>query len=158
MDQAKVKEIYEREVDMVYRLCYSFLGRAADAEDATQEVFIKLMRARGEGDFESLDHEKAWLVRVASNHCKDVLRRASRKDVGLESAGEPAAPDESFDATLDAVLRLDPKYKDAVYLFYYEGYTTDQIAAALGRPASTVRSHLSEARAILKKALGGEDA
>ena len=120
----------------MYRLCYSFLGSAADAEDATQSVFMKLIaRPRR---FNDAEHEKAWLIVCAQNHCRDVQRRAQR------------------DETLDAVLALPEKYKTCVYLFYYEGYRTAEIAALTGVPASTVRSHLSEARALLKTMLGGE--
>ena len=119
----------------MYRLCYSFLGSAADAEDATQSVFMKLIdRPRR---FNDPEHEKAWLIVCAQNHCRDE-RRAQR------------------DETLDAVLALPEKYKTCVYLFYYEGYRTAEIAALTGVPASTVRSHLSEARALLKTMLGGE--
>ena len=149
-----IAAIYERHVSMVYRVCYSYLGVAADAEDAVQEVFIKLLDKQPQ--FVDDEHERRWLIRVAANHCKDMLRRSSRKNVPLEKVLEPAARKEGFDSTLDVVLKMDPKYKDVVYLYYYEGYTTDEVAEIVGRPPSTVRSHLSEARAILRKQLGGD--
>ena len=149
-----VEAIYLRHVDTVYRVCYSFMGNAADSEDATQSTFVKLMKARP--TFTNEEHEKAWLIRVASNHCKDLLRSSARKGVPLESVAEPAADERGPDLVLDAVLALDPKYKDVVYLHYYEGYSAADIARMLDKPSSTVRTHLCEARAILRKALGGQ--
>lgn len=108
--------------------------------------------------FESAEHEKAWLIVCASNHCKDVLKssaRAKAADMPEDIADEQAqAP--MHDDTLEAVLALPEKYKDCVYLHYYEGYKTDEIARITGRTPSTVRSHLSEARALLRQTLGGE--
>lgn len=139
----------------MYRLCYSFLGSAADAEDATQSVFMKLIdRPRS---FNDEEHEKAWLIVCAQNHCRDVLKSAHRTRQ-TELAGD--YPDErqpQHDETIEAVLALPEKYKTCLYLFYYEGYRTAEIAAMTGVPASTVRSHLSEARSLLRTMLGGED-
>lgn len=183
MDQQTIQAIFSRQVDNVYRVCYSYLGNAADAEDAVQEVFLKMIRA--DRSFADPEHEKAWLIRVAINHCKDMLRAAARQNVPLDSVAEPAAPLEpaapsppgalgtpdvhgtasplsrpnppgaASNDTLDAVLRLDPRLKDVVLLYYYEGYSTDEIASILERPPSTVRNQLREARQILKQQLGG---
>ncbi|MCB5389735.1 MULTISPECIES: RNA polymerase sigma factor [Eggerthella] len=146
--------MFNRHAATVYRLCYSFLGSAADAEDATQSVFMKLIaRPRR---FNDAEHEKAWLIVCAQNHCRDVLKSAHRTRQAVlpeDIADERRA---QRDETLDAVLALPEKYKTCVYLFYYEGYRTAEIAALTGVPASTVRSHLSEARALLKTMLGGE--
>ena len=150
----------------VYRLCYSYLGNTADAEDATQSVFMKLVD--NPRDFEDTEHEKAWLIVCASNLCKDVLKSANRtRTTALpESAPETIADTEvvpgsdealASSAMLQAVLALPDIYKDCVYLHYYEGYKTDEIARICGSPPSTVRNRLSEARKLLKKALGGED-
>ena len=128
------------------------MGNAADSEDATQSVFVKLMSSGLL--FTSSEHEKAWLIKVASNHCKDVLKSAARKTASLDRVAEPIAREEGFDMVLDVVLALDPKYKVPVYLHYYEGYSAVDIARLLEKPASTIRSHLSEARTILRRALG----
>ena len=127
-----VEAIYLRHVDTVYRVCYSFMGNAADSEDATQSTFVKLMKARP--TFTNEEHEKAWLIRVASNHCKDLLRSSARKGVPLESVAEPAADERGPDLALDVVLALDSKYKDVVYLHYYEGYSAAYIARMLDKP------------------------
>ena len=147
--------MFRRHAKTVYRLCFSFLGDAADAEDATQCVFMKLIdRPR---TFNDAEREKAWLIVCAQNHCRDVLKSAARR-CAAELPDD--VPDDRTavggDETLEAVLALPPKYKTCVYLYYYEGYRTADIALITGTPASTVRSHLSEARALLKTMLGGE--
>ena len=149
-----IEAIYNRQVSTVYRVCYSYLGNRADAEDATQNVFLRLLRSGA--SFESGEHEKAWLISVSANLSKDVLKASVRKNVPLDAIPEPEAKPQEYDATLDVVLSLDEKYKDVVYLYYYEGWSTDQISGALGKPPSTIRSYLSEARALLRERLGGE--
>lgn len=151
-----IEAIFRRHVQTVYRVCYSFLGSAADAEDATQSTFMKLVdnpRA-----FESEQHERAWLIVCASNLCRDVLKSAARSRVDAMPEREMADPRQAdpIDTTLDAVLRLPDKYKDVVYLHYYEGLKTDEIAQMLGDKPSTVRNRLRDARGLLRSALGGE--
>lgn len=147
--------VFSRHVKTVFRLCYSYLGSSQDAEDATQTVFMKLVD--NPRTFESEAHEKAWLLVVAANHCKDVLKRADR----VRAADMPkdiADPHASFSGTSDvkrAVLGLPEKYKDCVYLHYYEGYKTDEIARMTNTPPSTVRNRLRDARELLKKELEG---
>ena len=151
-----IEAIFRRHAQTVYRVCYSFMGNAADAEDATQATFMKLVDHPRQ--FASEQHEKAWLIVCASNLCKDTLKSASRTRVVAMPAQEPAdtSASEPLDATLDAVLRLPEKYKDVVYLHYYEGLKTDEIARTLGEKPSTVRNRLRDARGLLRKALGGE--
>lgn len=149
-----IEAVFNRQIGTVYKVCYGYLCNAADAEDAAQSVFVKAMRAKTR--FENESHERAWLIRVAVNHCKDLLKSTARTHVGLDQAPEPETPASEHDATLEAVMALPPKYKDVVYLYYYEGYTTVEIARLLERNESTVRSHLSEARSILRESLGGE--
>ncbi|MBQ3106894.1 MAG: RNA polymerase sigma factor [Eggerthellaceae bacterium] len=149
-----LEAMYARQVSAVYKVCYSFMRNAADAEDAVQSVFLKAMSS--DQRFLTQEHEHAWFIRVAANHCKDSLKSAARGNAPLDAACEAVARCERYDSTLDAVLALPPKYKDAVYLYYYEGYTADEVARILNRSGSTVRSHLSEARSILKQQLGGD--
>ena len=151
-----IEQIFRRHAQTVYRVCYSFLGSAADAEDATQATFMKLIdRPR---TFDSVEHEKAWLIVCASNLCKDVLKSAARTRVTAMPEREPADPRQAdpIDTTLDAVLRLPDRYKDVVYLYYYEGFKTGEIAEMLDEKPSTVRNRLHDARALLREALGGE--
>ncbi|MDR2105951.1 MAG: RNA polymerase sigma factor [Coriobacteriales bacterium] len=146
-------DVYQRHVDTVYRVCYTFLRNAADTEDAVQNVFIKLLATPRA--FENAEHEKAWLIRVASNHCKDVLKSIWSKRTDLESIAEPPAPEESPDETLTVVMSLPEAQRVCIYLYYYEGYKAAEIASFINRSHSTVRSYLSEARASLRKRLGG---
>lgn len=150
--QTDIEAVYRRHIGTVYRLCYSFLGSAAEAEDAAQAVFLSLVEHPRA--FNDAEHEKAWLIICAQNRCRDVLRSAR-----VSRRGE--MPDEIPDErrgyvgdAFEAVLTLPEKYKTCVYLHYYEGYKTAEIAAMTGTPASTVRSHLSEARALLRSMLG----
>lgn len=146
-------EIYNRQVDTVYRLCFSFMKHHADAEDITQETFLKLLSSGKK--FENEKHEKAWLIVTASNLCKDALKKWWRR---WEEIGQfESVPADEADCTVyEAILRLKPDYKTAVYMFYYEGYTTGEIAHYLNCPESTVRSRLKRARDQLKTMLGGE--
>lgn len=151
-----IEAVFRRHVQTVYRVCYSFIGNAADAEDATQATFMKLVDHPR--SFESEGHEKAWLIVCASNLCRDLLKSAARTRVTAMPEREPADPHQTelLDATLDAVLRLPEKYRSVVYLHYYEGYKTDEIARMLGDKPSTVRNRLRDARGMLRKSLGGE--
>ena len=154
---ARVREdfmkLYDRHVDMVYRVCFSFMKSHADAEDLTQETFLKLLS--GCMTFENEKHEKAWLIVTASNLCKDALRKWWRKWEEIGQFETVAVPEK--DCTVyEAILRLKPDYKTVVYMYYYEGYTTAEIAGYLHCPESTVRSRLKRARACLKTMLGGE--
>ena len=153
---ADIEGIFSRHVKTVYRLCYSYLGTPQEAEDAAQSVFMKLVDTPRE--FADAEHEKAWLLRVAANHCKDVLKSARVKRAAEMPPDLPdrAAPPERSEV-LQAVLALPDVYKDCVYLHYYEGYKTGEIAEITQTPPSTVRNRLRDARALLKAALEGDD-
>lgn len=152
-----IEELYKQHVKTVYRVCFTYMKNQADTEDAVQNTFYKLVRYSG--PFENEEHEKAWLIRTASNTCKDSLKRAARKHESTEQY--PDIPDAAFsmlDETLQVVLDLPDKYKTAVYLYYYETYTSEEIARILCKPPSTIRNYLYEARLILREKLqGGEE-
>ena len=150
----ELTEIYRRQVDAVYRVCYTFMKNPADTEDLVQETFLKLLTSGRR--FDSQDHERAWLIVTASNACKDALKRWWRRSEDLSSC-RCVAEDAPFaiDGVLGAILALPPDYKEAVYLYYYEGYTTPEIAKILHRPQSTVRSRLARARKLLEKTCKG---
>lgn len=150
-----IEDIYRRYVDMLYRVAYSFMKNSADAEDMVQETFIRLLRSGT--SFASEQHEKAWLIVTVSNLCKSALRSPWQRRTGLDDMAEPpAAADATPDETLEAVLALPEDYKLPVYLFYYEGYPTAEIARMLGVAPATVRSRLNRARKKLKLTLGGD--
>jgi len=152
----EITKIYEQHKSMIYRICYAYMKNTSDAEDAVQETFFKLISAKP--FFENEVHEKAWLIRTATNLCKNTLGNWWRKRENLDNY-ENLSGDSNIeiDETLSVVLDLPDKYKTVVYLYYYEGNTSVEIAEILGKPKSTIRNHLHEARNILKEKLqGGE--
>lgn len=152
----ELTDLYERHIDTVYRICYTLLRSAPDAEDAAQSVFVKLMET--DLSFENPAHERAWLITTAKNHCLDQLKHWwRRKRVDQDSLPEPAGPDRNEDDGLWAqVLSLPPKYKLPLYLFYYEGYASAEIARLLGENDNTIRTRLRTGRKKLKVILEGD--
>lgn len=146
-------EIYNRHVDAVYRVCYSFMKNKADAEDLVQETFLKLLT--GNIQFENERHERAWLIVTASNLCKDSLKKWWRKNENLDDYLELPQAGREEDCVLEWVLKLPNDYKDAVYMYYYEGYSTAEIAAYKNCPDSTIRSRLMRAKKQLQSMMGG---
>jgi RNA polymerase sigma-70 factor (ECF subfamily) len=140
----------ERYGPMVYRLAYAFVRSRADADDVFQEVFLRYHRAAP--DFETEDHEKAWLLRVTANCAKMTLATPwHRRVVPLEDV---YTYKDATESTIDAALaQLPPKYRAVIHLFYYEGYQTEEIAQILGRSPSTIRSQLARGRQKLKELL-----
>lgn len=155
LNDGEARRLVETYADMILRLSYAYLKSTQDAEDICQTVFLKLLTSGKE--FDTQDHERAWLMRTAINACKDELRAFRRKAVPLDCLAETAAPADPESDTLDAVLSLPQKYREAVYLFYYEGYSIKEIAKILHRSESAVSAHLSRGRKQLhEKLLGGE--
>lgn len=151
MEQEFTK-VYERYVDGIFRLCFSFMKNQMDAEDVVQETFLKYFYSHKE--FESPDHLKAWLIVTASNHCKDLLKQWWRKRKNLDDYEEAAGGEMVVaDEMMELVMSLPEKYKTAVYLYYYEGYDSREIASLLHKPDSTIRTYLQKARKILKQEL-----
>ena len=146
----------ERYGDMVRRLCLVHLKNPADTEDIFQNVFLKYVLSPVV--FESPEHEKAWLIRVTINACKDLVKSFFRsRTVSLEELlDQPAPLSEEHREVLEAVLALPRKYRDAVYLHYYEGYTAAEIGKLLGKNTNTVYTLLTRAREQLRKTLGGD--
>ncbi len=142
--------------DMVRRICFLHLKNKYDTEDVFQNVYLKYLLS--DKSFASGEHEKAWFARVAINVCTDHLRYASRRKwVPLDVIEEESeVVDETASEVLQAVLSLPEKYKNVIYLHYYEDYSAVEIARVLGKKENTVYSWLSRARELLKEKLGGE--
>ena len=153
MTDQRFREAVELYGDMVFRLAYSYLKNRADAEDVMQESLPKLYTESK--DFESSDHEKHWLIRVAANECRKLLRSPWRRRTGpLDEMEEAAAFDQPAQTELfRQVMALPPKYRAAVYLHYYEGYSVKEIGELLGAKVSTVQTWLMRARGQLKMKL-----
>lgn len=147
-----IEEAYDAWGGAVYRLAMVYLGRHADAEDVTQEVFVRLLcRAPA---FTGEDHKKRWLLRVTANLCRDQLRGIWRKQVTELEDTLPAAPAQEQEA-LDAVLALPEQYKLPIHLYYYEGYSVAEIAGILKLGRSAVKMRLKRGREMLKIELEG---
>lgn len=154
---SEITEIYNRHSHMVYRICFAYMKNAADTEDAVQNTFCNLLKSWVV--FESPEHEKAWLIRTASNVCKNALRHWWRKRENLDEHENLQAKNSfEIDETFAEVMKLPDKYKSVVYLYYYEGYDSTEIAKILQKPQSTIRYYLSNARKMLCETLenGGE--
>lgn len=154
--EIEISAALDRYSDTVRRLCMVHLKNIADTEDIFQTVFLKY--ALSSAEFESREHEKAWFIRVTINACRDLLRSFFRsRTVSLDELTEQAAPlEEDNREVLEAVLSLPLKYKEAVYLHYYEDYTAPEIAKILGKNVNTVYTLLNRARGMLKEKLGGD--
>lgn len=152
----EISAIYERNKIMLYHVCFSYLKNSADTEDAVSDTFIKLIKAGVM--FENNEHEKAWLIRTASNLCKNRLRHWWRKRTNLSEIDRIQGASDEAEVEIVDVLRvvmdLSDKYKTVIYLYYYEGYNSNDIAKILQKPPSTIRNHLHEARNLLRERLG----
>lgn len=139
----------------IYRLAYSYLHSACDAEDILQDTLVQLLRAAPV--FQSPAHEKAWLLRVAGNLSKN--RLAYNRIRSTDELRDTLAAEEREDLSFvwDAVRALPVRYREVIHLFYHEGYSTAQIAKILNRRESTVRSHLRRGRDKLRELLKGRD-
>lgn len=153
----EVNRAIERYSDTVRRICMIHLKNYDDTEDIFQTVFLKY--ALSSIAFESEEHEKAWFIRVTINACKDLLKnffhsRVTSLDDLLE---KPAEMQEDYREVLEAVLSLPKKYRDVVYLHYYEGYTAPEISRILGKNVNTIYTILTRSRQMLREKLGGEE-
>ena len=154
-------EVMRHYTPTVYRIAFTRLGNAADAEDVSQDVFIRYFKA--DITFESEEHRKAWLLHCAVNCANSFVSSAwKRHTQNLEdleplpderSVEESAERSETRKSVLNAVMRLAPKYRTVIYLFYFEDLSAEQISKVIKVRESTVRSQLSRAREQLKKSL-----
>ena len=154
---ADFEALYERNWLYVYRVCYSYMGNTADAEDCAEDVFVKVLSANI--TFKDSEHERKWLSVAACNRCKDKLKSSAFRlndSLDADVAPEIAAPEQKdYSDVREAVLALPERLKTAVVLYYYGGYKAEEIAKQFGKSPSTVRNLLKEARDQLREKLGG---
>ena len=144
--------LYEAYADMIYRLALVRTRNRADAEDVLQDVFFRCLRRQPV--FRDEEHQKAWLITAAINSSKSLLSRADRRHGAGAEALEFLSTEDDTDATVyNAVMQLPDKYRTAVHLFYYEGYSVEEIGRMTETKPSTVKSHLHRAREALRKVL-----
>ena len=136
---------------MLLRLACTRLDSTADAEDAVQDTFLRLLTARPV--FRDREHEKAWLIRTALQRASDIRRKAEQRNIPLEDITEPVAPESSGGELRAAVRALPEMYGTVIHLHYYEGYSIKEIAKLLGLPAATVGTRLARGRERLRQML-----
>lgn len=146
------EEKYDTYGVMLYRIAYLYLGNAADSEDVLQDVFTKYLF--GKKKFNSVDHEKAWLIKITQNACLDLLRKSGRKNINTDdvSVAVQAETDTQQDVIRN-VLELTPKYKNVIILYYYSGYSVEEIAHILSISISAVKKRLQRGREMLRMEL-----
>ena len=153
-EQETIRAI-ERYSDTVRRLCMIHLKNNADTEDIFQTVFLKYVLSSV--SFENDEHERAWFIRVTINACKDLLKSFFRSHtVSLDNIIERSTelPSDYRDVW-EAVFSLPQKYRDVVYLHYFEDYTAPQISRILGKNVNTIYTLLTRSKHMLKEKLGG---
>lgn len=144
-------------IDTVFRVALNYLRSGTEADDVTQDVFLKLWKENK--PFESEEHIRAWLIRVTINECKRLLRSPWRKAANFEDYAAKlrfVTPEHS--ELFYAVMDLPKKYRMPIYLYYYENYSTEEVAQILGIPRATVGTHLRRGRMMLKENLQEADA
>jgi len=146
----RIEKIMDTYGDMLFRLCLVTLGDAGDAEDAVQETMIRYMHKAPV--FENEGHEKAWLITVASNRCRDILRFRKRHPLAeIPDIGQ-RRQEESDSGIMDALMTLPEKFRTVLILYYVEEYSTDEIARVIGKTVSAVKMRLQKGRRLLREA------
>lgn len=162
--EARAEHLVSRYADLILRVSFTYLRSTHDAEDICQEVLLKLIRR--DRPFESAEHERAWVIRVTANACRDRIRSDARHQVvNIDGVPEPEAPDAPSASeilrrdtrVLDAVMRLPLRYRQAIYLHYYENYPIREIARTLDASEAACAQLLSRGRAMLRTMLEGDD-
>lgn len=150
---AEFNEKYNKYCNLVYRTAYQYLFNVEFAEDVTQEAFVKLLTY--DKDFHDDEHEKAWLLRVTINLCKNILKSKSYQNLELknEIAIYENAFEENSDNKIDISIylkHLSAEHRTAIYLYYYERLKIKEISKVMKIKENTVKSHLKRAKQNLK--------
>ena len=160
MDEERFNELYAAYASDVLRVCCYYLGDRGKAEDITQEVFLKLLKTN---PVLIPGKEKSWLLAVALNCCRDYWRSGWFRRVVVNSPIlERKRAEDVLDAAVEreelkaAIRRLVPRYREVILLFYYQGFSTQEIADAMHLPLGTISSRLSRGREKLQELLGGK--
>ena len=149
-----ISDLLDKYSDMVLRIAYTYLKNRADAEDIVQDVFLRIIDKKPSFNDES--HEKSWLIRATINMCKNKVNMFWNKNkCSIDDVQEFAVSDKynTDTSVFQAVMALGEKYRVVVYMYYYEGYSTPEIADVIGKNETTIRSLLHRARNKLKDML-----
>jgi RNA polymerase sigma-70 factor (ECF subfamily) len=153
--QSNISGVINCYQDVVYRIAFTYCKNTFDADDITQEVFLRYLKSKKDFDYE--EHLKAWLIRVTINVSKNHLRSAwFRKTVSISEYENLCADDQTQSEMYNVVLSLPEKYRSVVLLYYYEEYTVGETAKILSRTETAVQTQLQRARTILKTKLKEE--
>ena len=148
----QLTSLVKKYIDTVFRVAFSYTKDSNDAEDITQNVFLALFREQK--PFASEEHIKYWLIRVTVNECRKWFRSPWRNVVSVEEYAQVASFESGRHSDLFyAVMDLPVKYRIPIYLYYYESYSTEEIARILKTPKGTVCTNLKRGRDMLKKTL-----
>ena len=151
---AAVKEIYDREYQRVYCIAMIYLRNIHDAQDAVQNVFIKLLEHSK--FIEDEEQEKAWFITVTKNYCKDILKSSWKRKIDLGEIPDMANEEKEIYDVMTDMMKLPAKYREVLYLYYYEGYSVKDMSEMLDRKESTLQTQLATARKKLKVELEKE--
>lgn len=147
-----IKQIVEEHSLSMFRASYALCGNKADAEDAVQEAFLRLIEK--DPTFKDDEHEKAWLLRVTINITKNMLKSSHRTNLQVNE--DILYEKSQINEVIACVLTLDERYRSVIHLYYYEGYSIKEIASILKLPPATVGTRLSRARKLLRNILEGD--
>ena len=156
LDEVQARRLVNLYADMILRISYQYLKQTCDAEDICQSVFLKYILS--DLSFDSMEHEKAWIIRTTINACKDHLKSAFfRRTVSLEDAGHIAAPAVPDTWLLDAMKSLSERQRISLYLYYYEEYSAREIAEVMHISEAAVNQHLARGRRKLRTIITDEE-
>lgn len=152
--EEQFSQIAKKYMDTIFRVAFNYLKNQPEADDITQDVLLKLYLT--DKIFENDEHIKNWLIRVTINCCKKAFLSPWKKTEPLDSYADKLSfttPEHS--SLFYMTMELPRKYRLVIYLYYYEGYSTQEIAQLLNIPKATVATHLHRGRKMLKTKLGG---
>ena len=156
MDNSNAERFVRLYADMILRISCLYLKQRQDAEDICQDVFLKLMLL--DINFESEEHEKAWIIRTTINACKDYLRKSwFKRNVPLDDAKNVSISDGLETDLSEELMKLPKNYRVSMFLHYYEGYKVYEIAAMLGKQPNTISAYLTRGKRKLKSMLSDEE-
>lgn len=145
-----IEQIMKTYGNMLYRICLATTGNESDAEDAVQETMLKYIRKTPQ--FEDSEHEKAWLIRVAVNKCRDIIRYRKRHPTADMEEAKNLTDFKEESGILDILRALPEKYRTVLELYYVEEYNTSEIAEIIGKTTSAVKMRLQKGRKLLADA------
>lgn len=156
MDEVTAKRLVDTYADLILRVSYQYLKQTCDAEDICQSVFLKYITH--DMRFDSVEHEKAWIIRTTINACKDHVKSSFfRRTVALDDAERIAAPAVPDSWLLDMMKALPEKYRISLYLYYYEEYSAREIGQILDVSEHAVTQYLSRGRRKLRNLIIDEE-